>query len=148
MMHMHHDSIQGPCACTALRKAARAISRVYDEALSRRGISTAQFAVLRHIARGEPVGLSQLADQLVMDRTTLYRGVSPLEAKGWVTITQGPGKARIASLTPAGLAAMKEAEEDWQAVQTRIVSSLGADQWAMLQSSLRTVTEIARQEAR
>jgi len=83
-----------------------------------------------------------------MDRTTLYRGVSPLEAKGWVTITQGPGKARIASLTPAGLAAMKEAEEDWQAVQTRIVSSLGADQWAMLQSSLRTVTEIARQEAR
>jgi DNA-binding MarR family transcriptional regulator len=145
-MHMHHDSIEGPCACTALRKAARAVSRVYDDALSGRGISTAQFAILRHVGRGEPVGLSPLADQLAMDRTTLYRGLAPLEAKGWVAVEQGPGKARLASLTPAGRAAMNEAEDDWHEVQARIVAALGAEQWATLQSTLRAVTEIARQE--
>ncbi|WP_340266079.1 MarR family winged helix-turn-helix transcriptional regulator [Sphingobium mellinum] len=145
-MHMHHDSISSPCACTTLRKAGRAVSRVYDDALSRHGISTTQFAILRHVARGEPIGLSQLADQLVMERTTLYRGVAPLEAKGWVAVEQGPGKARIASLTAAGRAAMQEAEVDWHEVQARMVGALGADQWATLQSVLRTVTEIARQE--
>lgn len=146
MMYMHHDSIEGPCACTALRKAARAVSRVYDEALSGRDISTAQFAILRHVARGEPIGLSQLADQLAMDRTTLYRGMAPLEAKGWVVVEQGPGKSRLASLTPAGRGTMHEAECDWHDVQARIVAALGAEQWAALQSTLRTVTEIARQE--
>lgn len=145
-MHMHHDSIEGPCACTTLRKAARAVSRVYDEALSDRGISTAQFAILRHVARGEPIGLSHLADQLAMDRTTLYRGLAPLEAKGWVAVEQGPGKTRLASLTPAGRATMHEAEDDWHDVQARIVAALGAEQWAMLQSTLRTLTEIARQD--
>ncbi|EJL33477.1 transcriptional regulator [Novosphingobium sp. AP12] len=145
-MHMHHDSIEGPCACTALRKAARAVSRVYDDALSGRGISTAQFAILRHVGRGEPVALSPLADQLAMDRTTLYRGLAPLEAKGWVAVEQGPGKARLASLTPAGRAAMNEAEDDWHEVQARIIAALGAEQWATLQSTLRAVTEIARQE--
>ncbi|WP_157222390.1 MarR family winged helix-turn-helix transcriptional regulator [Novosphingobium sp. AP12] len=143
---MHHDSIEGPCACTALRKAARAVSRVYDDALSGRGISTAQFAILRHVGRGEPVALSPLADQLAMDRTTLYRGLAPLEAKGWVAVEQGPGKARLASLTPAGRAAMNEAEDDWHEVQARIIAALGAEQWATLQSTLRAVTEIARQE--
>jgi DNA-binding MarR family transcriptional regulator len=81
-----------------------------------------------------------------MDRTTLYRGLAPLEAKGWVAVEQGPGKARLASLTPAGRAAMNEAEDDWHEVQARIVAALGAEQWATLQSTLRAVTEIARQE--
>lgn len=146
MMHMHHDSTEGRCACTALRKAARAVSRVYDDALSDKGISTAQFAILRHIARDEPIGLSQLADQLAMDRTTLYRGLAPLEANGWVSVEQGKGKSRLASLTSAGRAAMHEAEDDWRQVQARIVAALGADQWKALQSTLRAVTEIARGE--
>ncbi|MFT4056061.1 MAG: MarR family winged helix-turn-helix transcriptional regulator [Novosphingobium sp.] len=144
---MHHESSEGPCACTALRKAARAVSRVYDDALSCRGISTAQFAILRHVARGEPIGLSRLADQLAMDRTTLYRGLAPLETKGWVSIEQGSGKARFASLTPAGRTEMHEAEDDWHGVQTRIVEALGADQWTALQSALRAVTDIARKES-
>lgn len=146
MMHMHHESTTGPCACTALRKAARAVSRVYDDALAKRGISTAQFAILRHIARSEPIGLSQLADHLAMDRTTLYRGLAPLEAKGWIVTEQGTGKTRFAALTPAGRAAMHESESDWHEVQARIVAALGAEQWATLQSALRAMTEIARQE--
>jgi len=78
MMHMHHDLLAGPCACTALRKAGRAVSRAYDEALAAHGMSTAQFAILRHVARGAPLALSRLAEQLVMDRTSLYRAVAPL----------------------------------------------------------------------
>lgn len=122
------------------------MSRVYDGALARQDLSTAQFAILRHIARAQSVGLSQLADHLVMDRTTLYRGIAPLEAKGWIAVTQGPGKARFAALTDAGVAAMQAAEHDWNDVQDRIITALGPDQWADLQSLLATMTRIAREE--
>ena len=145
-MHMHQDSLSGPCACTALRKAARAVSRIYDEALAGAGMTTAQFAILRHIGRGEPLALSRLAEQLAMDRTTLYRALDPIEAKGWVTVAPGSGKSRLASLTPAGRAAMAGAEADWQAVQARIVGAMGPEQWAGLENGLRTITSLAQHE--
>jgi len=145
MMYMHH-SMTGPCACTALRKAARAVGRVYDEALAGAGMTTAQFAVLRNIGRGEPLPLSRLAEQLVMDRTSLYRAIGPIEAKGWVRIVAGPGKAKLASLTPAGRAVMADAEADWEAVQARVVEAMGAARWAELEAALATLTGLAQQE--
>ena len=74
-MHMHQSST---CACTALRKASRAVGRLYDEMLADSGLTTAQFAILRHLARAESLPLSRLADHLVMDRTSLYRGLTPM----------------------------------------------------------------------
>ena len=145
---MHHDSVKDPCVCTALRKAARAVSRVYDEALADCGMSTAQFAVLRHVGRGEPLALSRLAEQLAMDRTSLYRALAPLETKGWVAIAAGPGKSRVASLTAGGGIAMDVAEEEWRRVQTRITGAMGEAQWTALESALRTITSLARQESR
>ncbi|MDF7774684.1 MarR family winged helix-turn-helix transcriptional regulator [Sphingomonas sp. AOB5] len=141
---MHHDLPDGPCACTTLRKAARAVGRVYDEALADNGMTTAQFAILRHVSRGEPLPLSRLADSLMMDRTSLYRAIAPIEARGWVTVVAGPGKAKLASLTPEGRVAMEGAEADWGAVQQRIVGAMGAEQWAGLQASLRTLTDLAQ----
>jgi DNA-binding MarR family transcriptional regulator len=146
-MHMHHDSIQSPCVCTALRKAARAVSRVYDEALAGHAMSTAQFAILRHVGRGEPLALSRLAEQLAMDRTSLYRALAPLEARDWIAVAPGPGKSRLASLTAAGRGAMDDAEDDWRRVQARVTSAMGEAQWAALESALGTITGFARQES-
>jgi hypothetical protein len=36
------------CICTHLRRAARGVSRHYDEALAGFGINVAQFSLLRH----------------------------------------------------------------------------------------------------
>ena len=145
-MHMHRNSRAGPCACacTTLRKAARAVARVYDDALAEAGMTTAQFAILRHIAREQPVPLSRLADSLVMDRTSLYRALAPIEGKGWVKIAPGAGKAKLATLTPKGRAAMKGAESDWAAVQNRIVGTMGAEAWAGLETGLRALTSLAQ----
>ena len=145
-MHMHHDSlIAGPCACTTLRKAARAVSRVYDDALAEAGMTTAQFAILRHVAREQPVPLSRLADSLVMDRTSLYRALAPIEAKGWVRVSAGAGKAKLAALTPEGRAAMESAEADWSRVQEHIVGTMGPETWAGLEAGLRALTALAQE---
>src|SRR5690349_18366919 len=109
MMHMHHeaDPAAGPCVCTALRKATRAVSRVYDEALEAAGLTTTQFAILRHVARAGTPPLSRLAEQLVMDRTSLYRTLEPMQRHGWVAIAPAPaGRAKLVSLTPEGVAVM------------------------------------------
>jgi DNA-binding MarR family transcriptional regulator len=144
-MYMHQEVLSGPCACTTLRKAARAVGRVYDEALAGAGMTTAQFAILRHVARGGSVPLSRLADSLVMDRTSLYRALAPVEAKGWIAVSPGAGKAKLASLTPEGRAALAGAEDDWVEVQERIVGTMGAEQWTALQAGLRALTDLAQE---
>ncbi len=145
-MYMHHEAIAGPCACTLLRKAARAVGRLYDDALAGHGMTTARFALLRHIARGEPLPLSRLAEQLVLDRTSLYRALAPVEAEGWVSVAAGTGKTKLASLTEAGRAALADAEADWAAVQERIASEMGAE-WGALQKGLAAITGLAQQGA-
>ena len=39
------------CLCTKLRRAARSVSRFYDEALADTGLKVAQFSLLRHLQR-------------------------------------------------------------------------------------------------
>ncbi|NYT39282.1 MarR family transcriptional regulator [Sphingomonas sp. R-74633] len=115
------------CACTMLRKATRAVARVYDEALAGHGMTTAQFSILRKISRAQPLALSRLAEQLEMDRSSLYRALAPLEKLGWVTVRAGSGRTKLATLTPAGHAAMTGAEPDWEKVQGRVEAGMGSE---------------------
>ena len=53
------DRVAGPgkgsgCNCTALRKASRRISQLYDTALAPSGLKTTQRAILAQIGRSEP----------------------------------------------------------------------------------------------
>ncbi|MDO6415763.1 MarR family transcriptional regulator [Sphingomonas sp. BIUV-7] len=135
------------CACTALRKASRAISRAYDEALVGEGITTNQFSLLRTLARHGATPLSRLADRMVMERTSLYRMLAPLETRGLVSVAEGPGKARIADLTDAGRAALASADDAWSAAQARFVGALGAAEWTQLEALLTRATRIAEEIA-
>lgn len=138
------NPIDSPCVCTSLRKAARAVSRSYDEALAGTGMTIAQFSVLRHIARGGDIPLSRLAEALVMDRTSLYRALAPLEQKGWVTTGSAPkGRTRVAALTDAGRDAMEAASIPWRVAQARLIGAMGEDGWTTFEASLRGVIRIA-----
>lgn len=146
MMYMHHDL---HCACTVLRKASRAVTRLYDEALEGSAMTIAQFALLRNIARAEPVELSRLADAMVLDRTSLYRALAPLERAGWVAVTAaGRGRAKRAALTEAGRTAMADTEPAWEAAQRRLVERFGAADWDALYDSLLGLAALAKEPAR
>ena len=145
MMHMHHVSpTTVACVCTTLRKATRTIGRVYDEALAGHGLTTAQFAILRTIRRGEEVPLSRLAEQLVLDRTSLYRAIDPMAKAGWVALHDAPrGRTRLATLTPAGIQKLEEADPAWEALQQRIFDDFGAEDWAAMQRALVRLSALA-----
>ena len=128
-----------------MRKGARALSRVYDGALVPVGMTVGQLAILRAIGRADAAGiaLSRLADALVMDSTSLYRALAPLQRVGWIdVIATGRGRTKLVSLTKAGHAAMAGAAAHWEAVQTRIVDEFGVDRWAEIQTAIADLTAI------
>lgn len=151
-MHMHHiePSVADiplpplPCACTALRKASRAVTRFYDEVMDGAAVSPTQFAVLRTIARHDVVALPDLAQALAMDRTTLYRTLKPLERAGWIATAEATGRSRQARLTVEGEAVMAGAAGAWEAAQRRFVGTFGAERWAGMAQSLSDIVALAQ----
>src|SRR6478672_9045556 len=87
------------CLCLASRKAARAITQVYERHLRSHGLRATQFTILTTLmVMGEaPVGT--LAKFLGMDRTTLTRNLALLEDKGWIRTRTDDTDTRIHLLT-------------------------------------------------
>src|SRR5271155_138943 len=96
--------LSGSCNCTALRKASRRMSQLYDEALAPCGLRTTQRAILNHIKRAGTPGMGELAEALVMDRGALAHNLKPLERDGFLQVRVDPKdrRNRIVILTTAG----------------------------------------------
>ena len=103
-----------------------------------------QFSILRRISRAGELPLSRLAERLVMDRTTLYRALEPMERAGWVVIEPAPpGRSRVVRLTPEGERRMAAGTPAWEAAQTRLIDAFGVQRWQALHAELRELTFLA-----
>jgi DNA-binding MarR family transcriptional regulator len=133
------------CACFNLRKAARAITQLYDAALAPSGIRATQLSVLVALALGERAPMGRVADALVMDRTTLTRNLRPLERRGWVRIDRGADRReRFLSLTPSGRTVLEGALPLWQTAQARVVEHVGDFRWPTLLADLHGLVDAAQ----
>jgi DNA-binding MarR family transcriptional regulator len=92
------------CNCTALRKASRRVSQLYDEALASCGLRVTQLAILNQILRMGTPAMGELAQALVMDRGALAHNVKPLERDGLIAAAADPAdrRNRLIALTRAG----------------------------------------------
>ena len=110
-----------PCACTTLRRAARAVTAAYDAALAPSGLRITQFSILRKLARFGPLPVTRLAAEAALDRSTMGRNLNPLERRGLVRIEVGnvDQRERVAYLTAAGEAAIEAALPYWRKAQER-----------------------------
>jgi DNA-binding MarR family transcriptional regulator len=114
------------CTCFNLRKAARAVTQLYDEFLRPSGIRTTQFSLLMLIRGLGPIRLTELAEKAVMDRTTLKRNIELLQREGLVRVTPGAdARVREVSLTGAAVKRLGEALPLWRRAQARITKELG-----------------------
>ena len=117
------------CICTHLRRAARGVSRHYDEALEGFGINVAQFSLLRHLQRLDKPSISTLAEAMGLERSTLGRNLKVLEADGRVALAEGSDlRNRVVLLTAEGAERVRLAEPAWEKAQAGLVDTLGADQ--------------------
>ena len=83
-----HDLSYLDCNCFAIRQAARFVSQLYERHVSQAGVTAAQFTLLAAIHRRPGVTMVELADAMVMERTTLVRALKPLQRDGLVTALQ------------------------------------------------------------
>lgn len=120
------------------------MTRLYDEAMAGTGMTIQQFAILRNIDRAGSVPLSRLADALVMDRTSLYRSLAPLERSGWIERDEGAARVKTVRLTPAGEAAMAAATPAWSAAQARVLDEFGSENWRAASWTLAALADVAR----
>jgi len=131
-----------PCACTTVKKLSRVLGRAYDAGLTGSGINVTQFAVLRCIARraGEP--LVRVADELEMDRTSLYRALEPMTRDGWVTLNAGgDARSRTARLTKKGTQLIAKAARQWDETQDRLIRRFGKRSYNDLVAELYRLAE-------
>jgi DNA-binding MarR family transcriptional regulator len=126
------------CNCTALRKATRRVSQLYDSALEPCGLRTTQRAILNHIARSGTPPLGELAEALVMDRGALTHNLKPLERDGLVEVHVDPEdrRNRLVALTAAGRAKLAESEPLWKRAQAGFETAFGAAKSASLRKAL------------
>jgi DNA-binding MarR family transcriptional regulator len=117
---------------------------MYDDALSDTGMSIVQFSILRNLSRHGELPLMQLADLLVMERTTLYRALTPLEQQGWVLVAEGKGRAKTAVLTRQGRRALLAASTAWEGAQRKILDAFGVKDWTTLEGSLARLVSAAQ----
>ncbi len=130
------QSVQN-CTCFNLRKATRAATQLFDEALKPCGLYGTQFTLLAAINSKKNVTITELSKALVMDRTTLTRNLIPLQKKSWVEVIPGEDKrTRMLSLARAGRKVLKQAMPHWRRAQNQIVKELGTTNWEELMNSL------------
>jgi DNA-binding MarR family transcriptional regulator len=133
-----------PCACTTVKKLSRVLGRVYDAGISSTGVNITQFAVLRCIARrsGEP--LARIADELEMDRTSLYRAIAPMIRDGWIASNAASdARYRSAKLTKKGEMLLSSANRQWSKVQKRILGKFGGQAYERLLAEIYRMADCA-----
>jgi DNA-binding MarR family transcriptional regulator len=135
------------CTCLAVRQAARHVTQFYDRHLAAAGLRTTQFSILAKLRRQGPMTINVLADEMVMDRTTLGRNILPLEREGLISITAGrtDRRSKEIRLTDPGLERLRVAREGWREAQKQFAAAFGEERAAGLRALLREVsaTELA-----
>lgn len=130
------------CSCTALRKASRRISQLYDTALASSGLKTTQRAILAQIRRSELTTIGRLAEALVMDSGALAHTLKPLERDGLVLVAVDPTdrRNRQISLTRRGRAKLAETDALWEKAERGFEAAFGRAESESLREALRFLT--------
>ena len=147
-----HGVVKGDLSATAmctsfnLRKAARAVTQFYDDALRASGLKSTQFSLLAAASVAGTVPISRLADEMAMDRTTLTRNLKPLETEGLLRIEAGADRrVRNVTVTPEGEALLERAIPMWRYAQTRMIDRMGDERWAELLREFQSVRRLLQE---
>jgi DNA-binding MarR family transcriptional regulator len=144
-MTLTRNELLADCACFDLRKATRAVSRMYDDFLRDAGVNVTQFSQLRLIGAEQEISVATLGRYMVMDRSSVTRALAPLERDGLINSRPGADKRfRLVSLTNKGRKLVEDAEPKWRRAQEALMEAIGANRWSMMCSLLRDTTRLVR----
>jgi DNA-binding MarR family transcriptional regulator len=133
-----------PCTCANLRRAARAVTRLYNRQLRSGEVEITQFTILMALDRAGEISQGKLGKVLGLDSTTLTRMLALLSRRGWVQEKEGEDRRfRLIRLTGSGRTKLQHSLPHWKRAQDRVQSVLGEDTLRQLTGLLAQVTAMA-----
>jgi DNA-binding MarR family transcriptional regulator len=135
--------------CASLRRASRALSQLYEEALRPVGLRATQFTILQLLSLAGEVTQGVLGQMLAMDSTTLTRTLRIMAREGWIEKRRGEDRREWRMrLSKAGREQLKRALPEWQKVQTRLRTTLGNELCESLLKLTNKVTNTVTEQER
>jgi DNA-binding MarR family transcriptional regulator len=133
--------------CANFRRAARAISQRYDEALRPLGLTITQFTILQALSLRGEVTQGELGEILAMDSTTLSRTLEIMNRHGWTAKHYGTDRReRRLRLTQAGESELNRAVPYWRDMQEKLRLQLGKQRWDDLTKLINDTTSIITEQ--
>jgi DNA-binding MarR family transcriptional regulator len=136
-------TVDGACTATAIRKASRRLTQLYDDALEPCGLRSTQFAILTEVERRakHPPTMRELADSLVIDRSALGHNLRPLERDGLIALEDSSEdrRRRHVVLTSEGRKKFRVAKRLWQGAQEHFERVFGSDEASRLRATLLAI---------
>lgn len=134
------------CLVLNTRMAARAVTRRADRKLKPFGVSAAQFNILGALHQKPGRSVTEMANSLAMDRTTLSRNLDVLERKGLVKATAPAegmhANSRLSALTGQGTALIEEILPEWRKAQAELRGALQEPGFEEVLAALRQVARL------
>ena len=132
-----------PCLCAAVRKAGRVLTKRYDRHLKPSGLKVTQYSMLVNISRNPDITVTELADLLLMDQTTITRNLRVLKKSGFILVEPEASDKRTKriQLTDFGAARMDEARPLWRKAQREMEQFLGTESIDSILGGLRKILE-------
>lgn len=97
------------CYCLDMRKTSQKVTNIYNKALKSINISITQFGLLKHIQTLQPVNVTDLANDMELDRTTVVKTLKLLENRGYILdISENGKRNRKLTLTDDGKSAVEK----------------------------------------
>ena len=129
------------CLCLHVQRAARVLSRRFDEVLRPLGLTNGQLSLLMSLNRPGPAGMASVAALLAMDRTTLTAALKPLERRGLVKVIAGrvDRRSRRLILTSEGEALLASAVPVWETTHREVEALIKDIDPDGLRNSLRAL---------
>lgn len=119
--------IRDHCLCLHAQRAARALSRRFDEAFRPFEITSGQFSLMNGLNRPQPATIGAVAALLAMDRSTVTANLKPLERAGLVIVVVDASdrRGRRVALTEAGRTVLAKATTVWIREHAALESEIG-----------------------
>jgi DNA-binding MarR family transcriptional regulator len=136
-------SINLPCYCATLRRAARIVSQKYDAALRPLELTITQFTLLTLLAEVPAAPrISDLVEALAMDQTTLSRTLKLMEEGGLIARQEGTDRRESRwVLTARGRSKRRQGLPHWTAAQKDLEKILGLAAARQLSNTAFTIAE-------
>lgn len=107
------------------RKAARAVTRAFNQRLKPLGLQITQFILLGVLYRADDRSIAALAEEVGVEPSAVLRNLRILEERGLVSNAGGRGRAgRQLRITEAGRALIADSIPAWKKAQADLAALL------------------------